>query len=54
MKEYKKPIIISEAVFEKIALLCDEYAYYDRENTPCYDDYLGAGKDDMFCINFFT
>ena len=54
MKEYKKPIIVSEEVFEKTALACEDFAYYDKETTPCYDDYLGTGKENEACAQLYT
>ena len=44
-KNYKKPIITSEALYEKSALLCSDYAYYAYYETGCSREYVGNGKE---------
>ena len=54
MKEYIKPEIKSEQVFEKTALLCSDYAYYDKDANPCYDEYIGLGKQTTACAALYS
>jgi len=54
-KKYIAPKVVSEQVFEKTALQCDDYVYYDKEYTPCYDDCIGQGKETgITCTNPWT
>ena len=46
MKPYIKPVIKSAQVVEQTALACSDYGYYCKSAVPCYDTYLGQGKDD--------
>lgn len=54
MKQYEKPLIISEQVFERVAISCDDYIYYCKEYEGCIDEYLGRGKIDTTCADLWT
>lgn len=49
MKKYSSPVIISEAVVEKVTLACEDHSYYVRATYPCYDQFIGVGKADANC-----
>ncbi|MBN1233905.1 MAG: hypothetical protein JXA60_11170 [Candidatus Coatesbacteria bacterium] len=51
MKSYKKPEIISELIFEKTALDCDDYIYYAKGYEGCRDEYIGRGKVTTACAD---
>jgi hypothetical protein len=49
MKNYTKPVILSQEVLEKAALECSDYAYYTKMVEICYDEYIGLGKVTLAC-----
>ncbi|MBN1233061.1 MAG: hypothetical protein JXA60_06905 [Candidatus Coatesbacteria bacterium] len=46
-----KPVIISEYVFEKTALSCEDYMYYAKDYEGCREEFLGRGKITMVCAD---
>ena len=52
-KDYKKPCIISEALYEKSALKCSDYAYYSYTKRSCNEEFVGYGKETGYtCYDF--
>lgn len=49
--KYQKPIIISQSVLEKTCLSCNDYTYYAKDKVPCYEEYIGGGKDNITCFS---